>query len=351
MRPTELSIGGLRVKHPVALAIGVAGWAGWTSAATAAAAWAGWFAELPGTVLAASLAIGAISIRPRRAGWAPVVVACAVGAAWLAEGLGLSPVMAGGAVAGWWAVQGADRSTDRLDGVNGALAGAAFAGIGLWAASSLPLGGATGLAMTGALIGGFAALSQLPLALVHPVALPRRRVVEMTLGEPYRERPLRALKLFRTIRSARPDADLRDRLAELATWVYRLAQALQTLDLELREVDELDVRDRIATLRADVETASDSYTRERLIATADHMEGLLDHASRLQLERHRLSSLQDCAMASLEEARLGVALARSLPGEQSPDGLDDVLQQLRDHARQVGRERATRRELAEVPTY
>ena len=352
MPRTDLTVpSGLRLRRPTAVAIATAGWAGWTSAALAISHHMGWLAGLPGTAFAAAITLGAIAVRPRKAAWAPGVLAAGIGAAWVAEGFGLSPVMAAGAVGGWWTVQASERSGDRLDKVNAALAGAAFAGLGLWLAGGLTLTGITAAAVAGALVGGLSGLSQVPHALVHPPALPRRKVIEMTLAEPYREPPLRALKQFRTIKAAKPDPALRDRLAELASWVYRLAQAIQTLDQELEEVDELAVRERIAALREQVETASDGYTRDRLVATADHMEGLLDHAGRLRLERRRLASLQDCAMASLEEARLGVALARSLPGELSPQGLDEVLEQLRDHAREAGRERATRRELAEVPTY
>ena len=68
----------------------------------------------------------------------------------------------------------------------------------------------------------------------------------------------------------------------------------------------------------------------------------------IQTERQRTEALVDYALAFLEEARAGLAIARELPGEASPDRLPEVLGRLRDHATEGDVRRRTNREMGKI---
>lgn len=314
---------------------------GFTGGFTAASLWAGLLGLDPVWSLPASLATGLLCARPRHALRVPVVAAGALGASWFAAWLGgPAPLAAGaviGAVASW-------RHQSRLDVANGALAGVAGVGAGLVAAAllSLPL-----LAET-VVLGALAAVALVPSALTWcPRAqVPSRRKVELTLKEAYRPPPQRAAEVFGRLRSQKPDARTLDGLAEVAMWVYDLARSLQALDEELKHVDTQDLMDRIELLRMEADECEDSFTRERQLATARHLQSLLGHADQIRLERERSRSLQDYAVAYLEEARMGLALARTLPGEAAPGRLGEVLERLRGHAQESDTRRRTAREVS-----
>ena len=97
-------------------------------------------------------------------------------------------------------------------------------------------------------------------------------------------------------------------------------------------MDHADLEERIELLALEIEETSDPFTRDRRLATAKHLEQLLRHADQLRLERDRIASLQEYAVAYLEEARVGLTLVRTLHGEQTPGRLDEVLDRLRQHA-------------------
>ena len=62
-------------------------------------------------------------------------------------------------------------------------------------------------------------------------------------------------------------------------------------------------------------------------------------------ERARAESLQTYALAYLEEARAGLAVARLLPGEHTPEALGSVLERLREHAADRSSRRNAAREV------
>ena len=78
------------------------------------------------------------------------------------------------------------------------------------------------------------------------------------------------------------------------------------------------------------------------------LDVLARHREQVELERRRTESLQEYALAYLEEARMGLVLARALPGERSPDRLDEVLTRLREHAKDGDNRRRTAREVQKV---
>jgi hypothetical protein len=126
--------------------------------------------------------------------------------------------------------------------------------------------------------------------------------------------------------------------------VYRLALTLQTLDTDLSRTDPIEVGARLFALREDA-PEEDGFIRERRHGTASHLERLLTHRGAMALERARTQSLQEYALAYLEEARAGLALARVLPGDHTPETLGVVLEKLRAHAAEGGARRQTSREL------
>lgn len=320
-------------------------WAAWYSATlTALNLW-----DLPLTrpALSVGLALGiaVACLRPRLLVLAPAMLAAVVGAALAAEALNLSPVLAAGCMAG--GIGGLIRrepgERTASDAAQGALAGLAATGLGAWAAASVGWGhlGAT------ALMGVISAQSIWPSAVKwgSRAGLPSPRDVKITLAEPYRAPVLKALDILAILRTHRPDADTLSGLEEVSSWVYRLALTLQTLDRELTAVDPAALEERIHSTLAEIEATEDPFTRERRTATAAHLRQLLSHTDQIKLERQRNASLQEYAVAYLEEARLGLLLARTLPGDATPARLDEVLDRLRGHTRDGDARRQTAREV------
>jgi hypothetical protein len=136
-------------------------------------------------------------------------------------------------------------------------------------------------------------------------------------------------------------------MAEVATWVFRLQQTLQTLDHELESIDVVEIRQRIAACE-DLNETADAFTRERKKATAVHLNRLLDHRKAIEIERGRTEAMVDYALAYLEEARAGLAVARELPGEAVPDRLSEVLDRLRSQAKEGDARRRTAREMSTI---
>lgn len=326
--------------------------ASWVAAQTAAAgglALTGLWAAEPNLALSIALGAGVAVIHPRRLWAAPLVVALVVAGGLLAEAIRIPAILGAGAVAGIAAAWLVPQVAGWLDHVNGALATAAAAALGLWAATGLLPGGVgtvLGATLTAALTGLVASQGLVPLALrFDAVHLPSRREVKRVLASRYREPVFKAFALYResVVRQA-PDEQTRRGLAEVALWVFRLQTTLQTLDRDLDAIDPADVARRIAACDADDEP--DTFTRERRQATADHLRRLLEHRRGLETERTRTGALVDYALAFLEEARAGLALARRLPGESSPDRLPEVLHRLRSHAAEGDARRRTQREMS-----
>ncbi len=316
---------------------------------TAAALWAaGLWTTQPEIALTLCIAAGAALANPFRL-WAAPLVAGGVTLAGLLFTVAEWPAVLGaGAAAGAMVAPLLPWRTDWLDSIHAALGTLAGSSIGLFAGTALvpetlPLGLAP--VLTAALVGLVGSAGLVPVAIRfdnHP-DLPSRRDVERALKAPYRPPVYRAVDLFGAARRQTHGADTRQGLAEVVTWVFRLQMALQTLDTELDSIDERDIADRIARAMAD--DAEDPFTRERRLATAEHLKRLLEHRDAIRVERGRTEALVDYALAFLEEARAGLAVARELPGEAIPDRLPEVLGRLRTQARDGDARRRTAREL------
>lgn len=324
---------------------------GWVLATTGAAAGlslAGLWADQPELSLSLALSLGPIAACPRRAWALPLVAGGVVLAGLAVSAVGLPAIIGAGAAAGLAASLMLPDRTDALDLVNGTLGGLAGAALGLFAALQLApalQGTLLGTVLTAAVVGLVSSQALLPVALRLEGAggAPSRGRILRTLREPYRPPAFRALELFNRARPQAPDARTRKGLAEVTSWVYRLQLALQTHDDALGTIDPEDVQARIDACLA--EDDADAFTLERRAATATHLRRLLEHRAKLSRERRRTEALVEYALAFLEEASAGLALARELPGEASPDRLPEVLRRLRDHAEAGDARRATQREL------
>jgi hypothetical protein len=330
---------------PKQQAMWVGGSVGVAAIAGATPLWA-WAPEL---ALCIALGAGAALVNPRRLWAAPLVIA-AVAAVGLACGaIGVPPVVGAGATAGALGAWLVPHRTDALDLVNGALGSLTGASLGLWAAvvllpSTLP---SVLLApLTLGLVALVAAQGLLPVALRFDLgpSLPSRAEVARTLRVPYRPPVMRALELYQQTQASVPERDTRRGLAEMAMWVYRLQQTLQTLDRQLEQIDPEHVEARIRACR-ELADDVDAFTRERRQATAVHLERLLERRRAIAIERDRTDALVDYSLAYLEEARAGMTVAQQLPGENAPERLDEVLDRLREYAREGDTRRQTAREV------
>ncbi len=326
-----------------------AGWIATQTVAAALLAVGGVWAVQPTLALTVALGAGVALIAPRRVWAAPLVVALVVSGGLLAEGLRIPAIVGAGAMAGLLAAWLLPWTATWLDHVNGALATAAGASLGLWAAARfLPadLPPVAAAALTAAVTGLVASQGLVPLAMrFDAVTPPSRREIAKALTLQYRPPVQRAVNLYaEAIKRHTPERETRRGLCEVTRWVFRLQITLQELDAELRDIDEDEVAQRIAECEADgVQT--DAFTRERRQATAGHLRRLLEHRAALAVERTRTDALVGYALAFLEEARAGLALARRLPGEAAPDRLPEVLQRLRTHAADGDARRRTQREI------
>lgn len=327
-------------------------WVAGSTVAGGLTAVASFWALQPELALALALGVGASLVDPRRLWASPLVVAAVALAGLGCVVMGWPAVIGAGAAAGALATWLFPQRTDALDIVHGALGGLAGSSIGLWVAtalvpSSLPL--AATAALTAAMVALIGSQGLLPVAVRFDQApqLPTPRQVQKALKVLYRPPVFRALDLYHGSQSVAPDRDTRRGMAEVATWVFRLQITLQTLDSELAQIDPEQVNARIAQCR-DLPADADEFTRERRAATATHLERLLDHRALIGVERNRTEALVDYALAFLEEARAGLAVARELPGEAVPDRLPEVLHRLRDHAREGDARRRTAREVGSM---
>ena len=276
----------------------------------------------------------------------------ALAAGWSTRGLATSQILAGGAAAGLGlAWLHGPRTRHRLLQV--ALGGAATTGLGVWAASALVPGSlhpALVYLCEGALAGLVSSqvlgVTALRLRCVQRPPGPRR--VRTRLEESYRLPCLRAHTLDAQLADRCPDNETRDGLGEIAAWVFALQWNLQRLDRELAGLDESARRTRIQRLETDSGQARDAFTADRMRATAEHLERLLQHVRELREERARNAALSEYASAYLEEARAGLALAQLQPGDHTPRGIGDVLYRLRNHGADRDARRRTAREVGVI---
>lgn len=241
----------------------------------------------------------------------------------------------------------------REQGVLGALAGAAGLGLAL-AAGAAAVQTALPPAWTAGLRGGLVALG---FAAVLPVAalqrrvlhrLPDARVLERKLRVELRPPVLRAAELDAAIARSSADGDAREGLAEVAVWVLRLQWLRQELRRELEESSGPELSARVARFEAESAAADDAFLAERKTASAGHLRRLIAHREEIAAEDRRTEALVEYALAFLEEARAGLALARVQPEDQVPGRLADVLERLRSHQHDQRAQRAAARELLSV---
>ncbi len=297
----------------------------------------------PALALGIAVGVGVVATRPARVYLLPLVLLFVVAATLLLTNMGVLPAIAAGAAAGLAAGRG-----DAVARIEAVLAGVAGAGLGTWTASELGLTqGSLGAALlAGGIVAVCTAQAMLPGALRWRALarLPSPGRIQATLAADYRAACMRAWQLDASFDGQAPDRGTRAGLREVATWVYRLALTLQTIDGDLARIDPDAVAIRLTTLR-EAPPDEDSFIRERRLGTVAHTERLLSHRATLALERARVASLQEYALAYLDEARAGLALARVLPGDQAPESLGGVLEKLRAHAAEGGARRQTAREL------
>ncbi len=362
LQPPSLRVGRPRLipSQKDALLGRQAAWTAWSALAGAVFAATGFASQQPLVALTLSVGVGAWAAFPRRILRAPALALATVGAALLTSlVLAHDPtllvagpeLLVAGAVAGGGLTFLDPAPADRWRRLHGALGGAAAVGVGWWAATGLvgPVGSGTAIAgaMHGAVLGLVAsqALVAAGLAWFDTDRVPRPARIRATLAETYRPPVLRAWQLDQAFEKQAPDPESRDGLGEVAAWVYRLQWTLQALDRELDALDHegLDARRRDIADRA--RAAGDEFTRDRLQATAQHLDKLDAHRQALARERDRSEAMREYASAFLEEARAGLALAQVQPGDHVPERLGDVLTRLRSHAAERDAHRRTAREL------
>ncbi len=298
---------------------------------------------------AVAIGIAACTARPRHLPLAALVVPTGVLAVLAATAMGIPAWSAAGLVGGLaaaWLSLGRHQPW-RL--VNTALAGATLLPLGLLAqhqlSSLLPAGLA--LPVTTLIASGVTALLLVVMAVDwRPLArIPSPRRIRATLAPQYQPPCLQAWEHDRVVRKMAPDRETRDGLGEVAAWVYRLSIGLQEQDGELTLLSTEDIGERVTVARRAVYETDDAYTRDRRQATLRHLERMEQHRDALALERQRTESLVDYALATLAEARAGLAFSRRGTGGPAPEGIDQVLQRLRAHATAEAARRDTVREL------
>lgn len=317
----------------------------------------------PAVTIAIALGLGAWAAWPARWLLGPTITLAAVGAALLA-GLALADttaplvlsgaqVLSAGAVVGLGlgALEGAPLDPWRR--AHGLLGGAAGAGLGWWAATSLvgPAGDSLVMgALQGATLGLVASQSIVAAAMQWHASdrIPSPSRIRGTLSPPYREPCLRAWTLDQGFEHQSPDPETRDGLGEVAAWIYRLQWTLMALDRELERQPDTTLQERRVDLTERALASDDEFTRDRLLATAAHLDQLQRHRGALAVERGRTAALSEYASAYLEEARAGLALAQVQPGDHVPERLNDVLGRLRGHAAAGQAHRKTVREVSPV---
>lgn len=302
-----------------------------------------------GDYLVPTIALGITAAATKlRSIWSLPLAALVPATAYAAHLAGLPEASLAGLAAG--AAVGILTNKSKWRTLNTALAGAALLPIGQYAATQIltSIPGSIGL-VTSLLV---SALITAQIILVSDtdfkpiIRIPSARVIRATLEKPYQESCLKALDHDQAIQKDAPDKVTRDGLGEIAAWVYHLALSMQTQDKELNSQSDEELSQRLISAKDAIENAGDNYIKERRQATLKHLETMVRHRQSLRLERERTESLSDYALATLEEARAGLALSRQLPGAHTPEGINEVLQRLRSHTSEESAKRQTARELA-----
>lgn len=200
-----------------------------------------------------------------------------------------------------------------------------------------------GAALLGALT-ALGAQSGLLALLWQPRRLrPTQRTVRRTLRPELRPPVLTALTLVARGLAMAPSYATRAGLDEVASWIYALQLSRDRLMTALSYTDPDAVRARLDAPR---ESTGDAFTDQRMRAASAHRQRLLEHHASLVRECERADVLVDSALAWLEEAVTGLALAEQRPGDGTPPDLDAMLTNLRDYGHSEEARRRTARELA-----
>ncbi len=351
-----------------------AAWMGTQFAAAMVLAATHWTSAMP-ELAVLPLALGAAATQPRRSwthaialtgAWGAAMLAGLVvdgpstASAWLSEAPTHGPVALHGLqLLAAAAVVGA--SLPSLDGgptetwrrAQGALALVATSGLGWFVAERLIPAGWTLTAQVGmgAIVTSLVcaqALVVLSLRWTTRSRIPHRDKLTEALRADHRGPALQAWQLDHDLAQLSPDPETRDGLGEVAAWVFRLQWTRQQLISERERTGSEDLHTRIATLTEQAEAAADTFTRDRLLATVDHLQRLRGHQDALDAELSRVAALTEYAIAFLEEARAELTLARMTPGDATPDRLPDVLDRLRAYSNERAVNRKTQREVAHI---
>lgn len=300
-------------------------------------------------------ALGAMAARPPRVYLLPFALLFVVSATIMLSALGVAPAVASALAAG--VIVGMPGWQRALESACAGALGAALA----WALAS-EIGAAGGSLVAGALVAIGASLALVPQALrfrecKRKVRMPSDDVIRVSLTEAYREPVLQAGRLEHQLTVQAPDTPTREGLTEVAHWVWQLGLTLQALDKDIGTIVPEEIGNRREALLRGLaaergegsasgpEQADDHFVRDRQRGTLGHLDKLLEHRAVLTRERARAESLQTYALAYLEEARAGLAVARLLPGEHTPEALGSVLERLREHAADRSSRRNAAREV------
>ena len=286
-------------------------------------------------VIAATIAVGASIARPERAA---LLLGAGGGTAWAAWQAGIAPTPAVAAVVSACLAPPAWVTAAWSAWIAAAMAAAALAvgriAVADWTPPALQWATLAAWVAAGSAVGEVAVAwwGAAPTA-PHPAVR-----LDGLDGAP-REAAARAVALLRAVPDA-ADAPVRAQLTELTGWVVSLADATQQLAADVRAVDAWDAGARLDAL-AVAPDAADPFTRDRRAATVQHLRGVLAHRAALALELDRTEALGACALACMEEAIAGLAVARQRPGASAPDGLAAMLTHLRAQARSAQARRAS----------
>ncbi len=234
--------------------------------------------------------------------------------------------------------------------LQGALAGATLSTVAA-ALSARLLEVGLPATLTGGLQGALVGISFAPLLWLasvewkSAVRAPPPRIIQATLPAEHREPCVKAWELDQALAAQTSETETRDGLGEVAAWVYRLSWSQAALSRELQNIDAERLEGRLSEARKAAAEAGDALTREPREATVRHLEQLSSHRDALILEQQRTGALIDYALAFLEQARAGLALARVRPGEGMPERLGDVLTRLRSQTAEGDARRQTARQL------
>ena len=183
--------------------------------------------------------------------------------------------------------------------------------------------------------------SAAPLLWMHERRRPYRWQVVLGLRPDHRVGVLRALTLVRRGHRYTSDTTVLNGLDEVGAWVFDLHTTLQRIEHE---------RALLAESSAPVAPSptGDAFAATRHAAAQDHYARRAEHDIALATELERTQALGHYALAWLEDAVAGLAVARNTPELAAPIDMSGVLERMRRHQRHHDAVRRTELELAQA---